>query len=255
MASDTAIDKMIFGGRIPVQFELSHAEPFYLLAPRCGYLTMCCEKLKKNFQSELPDGAEIWFQHNGIPLKWNYPIGVLYDSYGSNLPWRVSVQTSNYPDTKLMKCSGMSVVEAHYISQLKQANFIKHGTLQVEGLQSDLDRKQLWLGVINDDYEQFWRINKKLMSAKTSWYKKVPYRMYIVKDEAIDVVEHPFPALDDAGKTTTVDDLLKHLGLEDGVILVHGVSPPRDTPLQWLAEHLSYPDNIVHIVWKPKQDL
>lgn len=31
-------------------------------------------------------------------------------------------------------------------------------------------------------------------------------------------------------------------------VLIHGIDTPMDTPLQWLSEHLSYPDNFLHIV-------
>jgi hypothetical protein len=34
-----------------------------------------------------------------------------------------------------------------------------------------------------------------------------------------------------------------------GRAVLHGVEPAKETPLQWMSEHLSYPDNILHIVW------
>jgi autophagy-related protein 5 len=30
-------------------------------------------------------------------------------------------------------------------------------------------------------------------------------------------------------------------------VVVHGIQPDLETPLQWMAEHLSYPDNFLHI--------
>ena len=30
-------------------------------------------------------------------------------------------------------------------------------------------------------------------------------------------------------------------------ILTHGIVPPLETPLQWLSEHFSYPDNFLHL--------
>lgn len=30
-------------------------------------------------------------------------------------------------------------------------------------------------------------------------------------------------------------------------VTTHGVEPPPDTPLQWMSEHLSYPDNFLHL--------
>jgi hypothetical protein len=37
---------------------------------------------------------------------------------------------------------------------------------------------------------------------------------------------------------------------KDRTVLVQGVSPSLDTPIQWLSEHLSYPDNFLHICVK-----
>jgi len=281
-APDAAIDKMIYGGRIPIQFELSpqdagaNLEPFYLLAPRGGYLTLCSDKITKHFQSQPKQqvsgsapsaldlqSSEIWFEYQGRALKWNHPIGVLYDSFASTdgLPWRVVVHTSNYPTDRVMRCDGMAAIESHFVGQLKQASFIKHGTTQVEGLQSDTDRRQLWLGLANDDYEQFRRVNEKLMTTKGgNWFKRAPFRVYVVDEKTaedpyalVDIIEQPFPIIKEDGAPQTLRDLQHSLGLHAGAgqVIVHGVGPPIDTPLQWLAEHLAYPDNILHLVWRP----
>ena len=29
--------------------------------------------------------------------------------------------------------------------------------------------------------------------------------------------------------------------------MTQGIEPDFDTPLQWMAEHLSYPDNFLHV--------
>lgn len=31
-------------------------------------------------------------------------------------------------------------------------------------------------------------------------------------------------------------------------VFTHGISPPLETPLQWMSEHMSYPDNFLHLV-------
>lgn len=36
--------------------------------------------------------------------------------------------------------------------------------------------------------------------------------------------------------------------------LVHGIKIEPETPLQWLSEHLSYPDNFLHICLIPRQE-
>ena len=33
-------------------------------------------------------------------------------------------------------------------------------------------------------------------------------------------------------------------------LVTHGVEPSGDTPLQWMSEHLSYPDNFLYLCVK-----
>lgn len=36
-------------------------------------------------------------------------------------------------------------------------------------------------------------------------------------------------------------------GEKKNQVMIHGIEPMLETPLQWLSEHLSYPDNFLHI--------
>lgn len=48
-------------------------------------------------------------------------------------------------------------------------------------------------------------------------------------------------------------------GEKKSQVMIHGIEPLLETPLQWLSEHLSYPDNFLHISivpqptdWRPR---
>ena len=44
---------------------------------------------------------DLWLEYNGLPLKWHYPIGVLFDIHmGADvtLPWNITVHFSQFPD-------------------------------------------------------------------------------------------------------------------------------------------------------------
>lgn len=42
-------------------------------------------------------------------------------------------------------------------------------------------------------------------------------------------------------------DILSVISLIAAYVKTHGIQVPTDTPLQWLSEHLSYPDNFLHL--------
>jgi autophagy-related protein 5 len=66
------------------------------------------------------DPAEAWLSYEGVPLKWHYPLGLLYDLYSGSepfsadektedngnqgkLPWKLTVHYSGYPVEQLVK--------------------------------------------------------------------------------------------------------------------------------------------------------
>eukprot|EP00040_Diaphanoeca_grandis_P005592 m.33570 g.33570 ORF g.33570 m.33570 type:complete len:287 (-) comp16840_c0_seq1:288-1148(-) len=272
MSTDLDIDRDIFNGRIAIAFMLASSEipdgrssdnyePFFLLAPRTGYLTLCSDKIRRHFHLPLVTSIdnEIWFEYNGRPLKWNNPIGVLYDCFGADkgLPWEVTVHVKNYPESQIMRCASMGVIETHFINQIKQACYIKHGTTQLDGLSGSLDKKELWHGLANDDFEHFRRGNEKLMVCKDGhWFKKAPFRLYLIDSKTLEDSHKPVKILQEPHPLTTVEGVPETLGglietllgnVKPHKVVTHGLEAPLVTPLQWLCEHCAYPDNFLHI--------
>lgn len=116
--------------------------------------------------------------------------------------------------------------------------------------------------MVLDKFEQFWAVNRKLMevSPEQEYFKHIPFRCYIddgYKQKLIkpvtedghrktlqDLINEMFP-----GKTGIYLLLMLNLFnfLSAVVIKTHGMIPPLETPLQWMSEHLSYPDNFLHL--------
>ena len=44
-----------------------------------------------------------------------------------------------------------------------------------------------------------------------------------------------------------VGDLAKEMGWEQPKMIVQGIQPDNQVPLEWMAKHLAYPDNFLHI--------
>ncbi|XP_069582387.1 autophagy protein 5 isoform X1 [Ranitomeya imitator] len=277
MTDDKDVLRDVWSGRIPACFTLyqdelteREAEPYYvspirLLLPRVSYLTLVTDKVKKHFQKVLrtEDIGEIWFEFEGIPLKWHYPIGLLFDQHASNtsLPWSITVHFKNFPSKDLLHCQSKEVVEAHFMSSVKEADTLKHKSQVINEMQKK-DHKQLWMGLQNDKFDQFWAINRKLMEylPEEGGFRYIPFRIYQATSER-PFVQKLFRPLASDGKPHTLGDLIKEVcpaavTPEDGEkkyqVMIHGIEPLLETPLQWLSEHFSYPDNFLHITIVPQ---
>ncbi|CAF0945356.1 unnamed protein product [Didymodactylos carnosus] len=216
----------------------------------------------------------IWLEYESIPLKWHHPIGVLYDLHtndstlisltNSSLPWQIIVHFTKFPETELIRFPDKESIEAHYMSSLKEADSLKHKGKIIGDMQKR-DHKQLWNSLIQDKYEQFWNINTKLMSYidNLSYFRYIPFRLYRLDKPIIQKLFSPFDP--NTNRMLTLGDLvqfaltnealsdinnelnLRNTRIEQFRIIIHGTQPSSQTPVQWLSEHFSYPDNFLHI--------
>lgn len=263
MADDREVLREVWDGRLPVCFNLASEEmntiqqpdPYYLMVPRLSYFPLISDKVRKHFARNVgQDGqeCEMWLEFNGIPLKWHYPIGVLFDIHGyeSTLPWNLTVHFQKYPEGDLLRCPDKETVESHFMSTIKEADALKHRSLVISNMQKR-DHNQLWLGLQNDKFDQFWTVNRKLMEhGGDELFKFIPFRIYQTDKPYIQKLFRPI------GENNTLlklEDLVKE-ALPEALdeqskyrIIIQGIEPPLETPIQWLSEHFSYPDNFLHI--------
>ncbi|XP_072036176.1 autophagy protein 5-like [Amphiura filiformis] len=263
MADDREVLREVWEGRIPVAFHLAEdevaseqPEPFYLLVSRQTYITLVADKVQKHFKkfTATDEDDEVWFEYKGIPLKWHYPFGVLFDLYAHDitLPWNITLHFKNFPEDDLLHCKSKEVIEAHYMSSLKEADVLKHKGQIINNMQ-ERDHKQLWTGLQNDKFDQFWTTNRRLMERTNNEpFKHIPFKIY---QEDRMFIQKLFKPNTDEGEPLTLDHLLKDTlpdifqngGADQFRVLIQGIEGPRETPVQWLSEHLSHPDNFMHI--------
>jgi len=260
---DREVLREVWEGRIPAVFRLaeedcSKMEPpdvAYLMLPRLSYLPIATDKVRKHFvkfvSEELAD-SEMWFSSGGIPLKWHRPIGVLYDLSNqtkAGSPWDITVHFTNFPHNQLIPCASREVVESHFMSCIKEADQLKHAGRVVSTMQKK-DHNQLWLGLQNDKFDQFWTINRRLMETPSGDdnFKHIPVRFYLKEDQSV-VQRLVKPVCDDGREVATLGQLVQGVLPVDRPVrfVTQGIEPNLDAPLQWLSQHLSYPDNFLHI--------
>lgn len=97
MAEDREILREIWDGKVPVCFMLAteeaclleKPEPLYLLVPRQSFFPLVTDVVQRHFQRHIDEekqqheSHEMWLESDGQPLKWHYPIGVLFDLLGN----------------------------------------------------------------------------------------------------------------------------------------------------------------------------
>lgn len=262
MSHDREILRMIWEGQIAICFQadskeivgLQQPENFYLMVSRLSYLPLVTDKVKKYFSRyisrEQLDG-NVWFDYNGIPLKLHYPIGVLYDQLypeEDSLPWYLTIHFSKFPEDVLMKLSTRDLLESHFMSCLKEADVLKHRGQIISSMQKK-DHNQLWQGLSNDKFDQFWAINRRLMepNGDQETFKYVPVRFYSDEDVYIQKLITP---LNKNGQKKTVGEMMVELSIPHRKVVeirTQGISIHDGVNLQWLSEHLSYPDNFLHL--------
>ncbi|TPX33535.1 hypothetical protein SeMB42_g07464 [Synchytrium endobioticum] len=238
-------------------------DPLHLLAPRCAYLPLLTAELLKYFSevADLPliaDDAEVWYEYDGIPLKWHYPIGLLFDLYNQTkqLPWPITTHFSRFPNDKLMRLPSSPTVDTphdFFMSLIKEADFIRNGSIKKVMSLSKVDQFCLWEGLCFNDYEKFWSVNSRLVTNDGVIPKALPLRVYMPDRPVIQELVVP---LDQHQKSRTLEEVLhdilrnelETLDFQRMDVLLHGIKIPPETSISYLSINLSYPDNFLHFV-------
>jgi len=199
--------------------------------------------------------GDMWFSYNDIPLRWHHPIGLLHDLLvrERDLPWPLTVHFSQFPTEQILPCSTRDQVETVFMSSLKEADQLKHSG-KVVSLMQKKDHNQLWLGLVSDKFDQFWAINRRLMEPLVGEerIRHIPVRLHLSSPEGgWQILQRPVsPVKGPEGdqEPRLFCDLVNDFELPTSSKLsLQGVCPCSETPLTWLSEHLSYPDNFLHI--------
>ncbi|KAF7724870.1 autophagy protein 5 [Apophysomyces ossiformis] len=250
---------------------------------RCSYLPLLAQQLSSVLDATVEPG-DIWFDFRGEPLRWHYPIGILYDLHSlqdskvnSPLPWSLTVHTQNFPTEKLLRRPSMETVQDMFMSMIKEvqysvlpetdynsdeyvkekADFLRHGTTKRVMNLSKRDQTQLWESVASDKFDDYWNVNKRLLETTASQpLRNIPLRLYLPEQcpviqelvPADEIVSDPARSLGEVVSKILPDLFSPTLTENIAIPVIHGISLPLDTPIIWAAENLSFADNFLHIV-------
>ena len=176
------LQSSVWHGSLPIEIRLSpsecrvydQADPYLVQYPRLSYLPFLLPRLHAFFISSLIDPDVIpydgWFSFEEVPLKWQYPLGLLYDLFSGlspsqasgmdvhdhsssddtmgQLPWRLTLHFTNWPEQSLVRpdAEGKMLHDA-FINSVKEADFLRNGTAKgIMSLSKD-DSTKLWTAV------------------------------------------------------------------------------------------------------------
>lgn len=190
---DKEVLREIWHGQLPLCFKMHpddvigmhRPEPYYMMVPRISYFPIVLDRVIKYFnrfmdQKKLASN-DMWLDYDGQPIKWQHPIGLSWDLFGSHydLPWRLILHFSEFPTTELVRCNTKASIETNFVSSIKEADTLKHKGAVVMNM-SKKELNQVWSSLVNNKFDQFWIINEKLMKrTDNELFRYIPFRLYL----------------------------------------------------------------------------
>ncbi|KAH3678126.1 hypothetical protein WICMUC_001690 [Wickerhamomyces mucosus] len=192
------------------QMEISRE--YYLIVARNSYFPIYYKQILQYFKPYLlvPEWSERyswWLEFEDIPLKWNQPIGLLYDSLTGLDPekrrlndhptWKLNLHYRNYPDEYILPLNSYETLNSYWINQLKESCYVLNGTAKPMMVLSKKDSFDLWESVENHDLSKFQSNFKKLLPQNNNninnKLKNIPIRIYLTAvNKTISLPINPF---------------------------------------------------------------
>jgi len=183
----------VWEGKVPVKINFSSTDmgnlpksppqltfdDYYCLLPRCTYFSFFLKDfIGFLFRDIIEDPdfswSEVWLDYNGLPLKWHYPLGLLYDLFykadfesASKDFWSITLHYGNYPVDKLFRTFQLKQQDPlpspdFFMALNKESNYLRHGNAKkIMNLSKD-DQNQLWESLLTNNFDGFWEIQSRL---------------------------------------------------------------------------------------------
>lgn len=184
-SNSEVVNKVVSYCQVIVDFEIFVQPNRLWMSLQSHLFPLILDRVVKYFdrfvdQSNKDIKNELWLDYDGQPIKWHHPIGLSWDLFGSSsdLAWRLILHFSKFPTEELVRCSTKESIEACFMNCVNEADALKHRSSVMRNLVKK-ECNQLWSGLVNDKFEHFWQVNKKLMERTDDEpFKSVPFRLH-----------------------------------------------------------------------------
>lgn len=272
--------RLIWNGAINIQISVqkslllngvSHEESVLnLRIPRDTYFTAYLPKIVERLRPYLRIDTQsadntFWFQFENVPLFWNYPVGILYDSMLALNPsiragndtvnsinvWQIELLFGPRPPAGVIPMvDGIDQIRSYWMHQWKQSCYILNGSAkQVMSLPMQ-DSQKFWKSVLNRNQDIFEFIVAKIVP-------KRPKCIPIILHQTLPDMKRIQPLvtdLNDDGSSKSLQDLVEvqypGLFLDDQVLMKavsNGIEIPLESNLFDLYQRLRSFDGFLHI--------
>lgn len=235
------IRSLTFQGFVPVRFEVPNAPvPLCFNVPRClslGYFTYL--KFTRYIDIEC---KELWFTCDKVVLKWNLPIGVLYDALipKSQTPeiMNITLHNTEFPINQVLRCENIDSAISYFTHSFKESSFVMNENM--EFFQRDTKiTSRLIDAVISNNFDDYDKDFAKRLEDMAEW-KMWP--VVIVKKD-LTVLKSLLPV----EPNQTVQSALQNKNVEAETVMIQGISINSNVPLAELFPLLMNPDGFLYI--------
>eukprot|EP01023_Acetabularia_acetabulum_P003893 TRINITY_DN11620_c0_g2_i1.p1 TRINITY_DN11620_c0_g2~~TRINITY_DN11620_c0_g2_i1.p1 ORF type:complete len:286 (-),score=47.97 TRINITY_DN11620_c0_g2_i1:166-1023(-) len=247
---------------------ISEIKPLaYVSVPQTTYLPCLAQAGWKQFQSLLPMGSKqelAWFEFNGLKLRWEYPVGVLFDLFPeAPQPWVLTIHFRDYPE-ELKVWGGALNVKTNFYNSLKEACFIFTGSAGRVLRLVEEEKKELWESIEKGVVDQFSKrisvmgLNPTARPGREC--VEIPVRILVRRNHTqglvhvwgnVWVTSRPVKSqIGDQYVTlkSVLQDILSEENLEEAKVLIGGIEPNLELPLAWLHANLCSQDYFLYVV-------
>lgn len=126
-----------------------------------------------------------YFTYESVPLKWHFPVGLLYDIYVLSsslpdgekppLPFKLTLNFHNGSKLNLISAEP-AVLHDAFINSVKEADFLRTGTAKPIMSLPAAASKSLWSSVQSHDMVTYKRIYSSLLPPT---FRNIPLRVYL----------------------------------------------------------------------------
>merc|ERR1719440_2023391 len=185
--------RQLCGGEILLRIRLDGSEiaslteppPLFRLVARLAYLPFLFNDVYEHFNSSLPpkmgQAYEIWFDYDGVPLKWQFPLGVLCDILvGSDVPMPLdlTVHFRGGASRELMPFSGISSLEKAVMSAFRQAVYLEQNNTAPFMKLPKQQQTQLWDSISKSNLEAYSAVSQQLQCQTLTRCKSFAVRLH-----------------------------------------------------------------------------